>query len=165
MPKFYFTYGTSPAYPFQGGWTEVEAPDRPTACKLFQVYHPTRPGSAGRLNYADVYSDEAFKQTGMYSAGNFGFRCQERIDLSREVLRAENGDASSVDKLVIVCTSKRDSGDFYPKLDVEAKGYISPAAMAILITNIIAIGQNQFGSSFLSLLDKALSTSVESGES
>lgn len=25
MPKFYFTYGTDPAYPFQGGWTEIEA--------------------------------------------------------------------------------------------------------------------------------------------
>lgn len=40
MPKFYFTYGTDPSYPFQGGWTEVEAPDRPSACTAFKMYHP-----------------------------------------------------------------------------------------------------------------------------
>lgn len=28
MPKFYFTYGTDPAYPFKGGWTRTAKPPR-----------------------------------------------------------------------------------------------------------------------------------------
>lgn len=79
MPKFYFTYGTAPSYPFQNGWTEVEAPDRNKAVELFRAVHPDRPGSQGILNCASVYDEEFFKATEMYLDSNFGGRCHERV--------------------------------------------------------------------------------------
>lgn len=83
MPKFYFTYGTDPAYPFQGGWTEVEAPDRPSACTAFKMYHPD--ASPLHPNCAGIYNEEQFQATEMYTKDNFGARCQEHITLSRKV--------------------------------------------------------------------------------
>ena len=40
MPKFYFTYGSDERFPFQYGWTEIEAPSRVLACDIFREYHP-----------------------------------------------------------------------------------------------------------------------------
>lgn len=78
MPKFYFTYGTDPAYPFQGGWTEIEAPDPDKAGEIFSAVHPDR--HAGIRNCAFTYTEEEFKATTMYQSGdNFGGRCHERI--------------------------------------------------------------------------------------
>ena len=92
MPRFYFTYGADPTYPFQGGWTEIIALDRPMACAIFQRFHPNREGSAEMLNCADVYSESQFKATAMYAAGeNFGEGCHERISLRREIFTLESG--------------------------------------------------------------------------
>lgn len=78
MPKFYFTYGTDPDYPFQGGWTEIEAPDADIAKDIFSVVHPDR--HPGILNCAFGYTEEEFKTTGMYKSGsNRGEHCHERI--------------------------------------------------------------------------------------
>lgn len=59
--KFYFTYGSDPAYPFQGGWTLVYAPDLKAAQQIFKAYHPNRPGSDA-LNCADYYPATIFEQ-------------------------------------------------------------------------------------------------------
>ena len=85
MQKFYFTYGTDLAYPFQGGWTEIEAPDRPSACKIFQMFHPNRDGCMGLLNCADIYSEDDFMNSKLID-GNQDAYCHERITLNREVL-------------------------------------------------------------------------------
>ena len=82
MAKFYFTYGTSRQYDYQGGWTEVEAPDGRTAMAAFRVFHPDK--NEGVLNCSSVYPESAFKKTKMYTEGNFGARCHERITLLRE---------------------------------------------------------------------------------
>jgi len=83
MPKFYFTYG-SEGQPFFGGWTEVEAPDRRTACAAFRAFHPDK--TEGLLNCCSVYEEEDFKRTSMYGpGGNFGYRCRETITLRREL--------------------------------------------------------------------------------
>ena len=82
MAKFYFTYGTSRQYDYQGGWTEVEAPDMGAACAAFRVYHPDK--SKGIMNCGFVYTEELFKATKMYTEGNFGAQCHERITLLRE---------------------------------------------------------------------------------
>ncbi len=83
MPKFYFTYG-SEGQPFFGGWTEVEAPDRRTACAAFRAFHPDK--TEGLLNCCSVYEEEDFKRTSMYGpGGNFGYRCHETITLRREL--------------------------------------------------------------------------------
>lgn len=82
MSKFYFTYGTSRQFPYQGGWTEVEAANERAACAAFRVYHPDV--NEGCLNCGGVYTEEVFKKTRMYTEGNFGARCHERITLLRE---------------------------------------------------------------------------------
>lgn len=82
MPKFYFTYGTSRQYDFQGGWTEVEAPSRSAAIAAFRAYHPDR--RIGVLNCSDVYCEDEFRRSDMETEGNFGSYCHERIRLLRE---------------------------------------------------------------------------------
>lgn len=92
MPKFYFTYGLDPAYPFQGGWTEIKAPDRPTACNLFQSYHPNhnRPEIVGNLNCSDIYDEDEFMRTDMLLDGNFGAWCNEEITVTRELIAGDS---------------------------------------------------------------------------
>lgn len=84
MSKFYFTYGSDERFPFQYGWTEIEAPDLACACEVFRSVHPNRPGS-GLLNCADVYSEEAFAATKMSKVGNFDTFCHERITFAHEI--------------------------------------------------------------------------------
>lgn len=89
MPKFYFTYGTDPDYPFQGGWTEIEAPDPKTAEDIFEMFHPSR--KIATLNCAFAYTEEKFKDTEMYkSKDNFDGCCHERIILTRELLAVDD---------------------------------------------------------------------------
>lgn len=93
MPKFYFTYGRSERFPYQGGWTEVEAPDQPAACTLFMMFHPNHAEDAGRMNYARVYTEEAFAATKMSGpGGNFGAFCRELIMVHREEFGPQDRD-------------------------------------------------------------------------
>ena len=83
--KFYFTYGTTDNMPFIGGWTEIEAPDRETACKVFRLFHPDK--IKGLLNCSSVYTEEQFKKTDMSGAdGNYHRHCHERISVTRSLL-------------------------------------------------------------------------------
>lgn len=93
MPKFYFTYGLDPAYPYQGGWTEIEAPTQPDACMIFKMFHPNQEGTC--LNFADVYTEAEFQESGMDGpTGNLGAFCQEAIFLLREEFTNKEGDRS-----------------------------------------------------------------------
>ena len=86
MATFYFTYGSDERFPFQYGWTEIEAPDMVTACAAFRLFHPARDPEDHCLNCADKYTEAEFKATEMYEEGNYyGIRCHERIVLTREV--------------------------------------------------------------------------------
>lgn len=80
MKSFFFTYGTDEKYPFYGGWTRVNAPDRHTACGLFKLVHPCR-DNVHLLNCASVYDEEQFHKTEMYESGNFDRRCHEVISM------------------------------------------------------------------------------------
>lgn len=79
MAKFIFTYGTNPDFPFEGGWTEIEAPNDRMAAEIFQTIHPNRSRDDTFLNCAFVYPEETFKETKMYKDSNFGGRCHERV--------------------------------------------------------------------------------------
>ena len=81
MSTFYFTYGSDERFPYQGGWTEVEAPTLKDACYLFRLVHPQREPAVLVGNYADVYTEEEFRKTSMQFMGNRGARCHERISL------------------------------------------------------------------------------------
>lgn len=80
---YYFTYGSGdPGMPFQGGWTEVEAQDGPTAIRLFNIVHPPRDGQF--TNCCSVYPQDRFEKSDMFKLGNLGARCHERITLKIE---------------------------------------------------------------------------------
>lgn len=93
MAKFYFTYGSDERFPFQYGWTEIEAPDMATACAAFRHFHPDRDPQERVLNCADMYTEAEFKATGMDVRGNcYDTYCHEHIavTLTRKVF-AEKG--------------------------------------------------------------------------
>lgn len=78
--KFYFTYSSS-GMACKGGWTEVEAPSRATAMQAFSAFH--RPVN-GMTACPDIYTEEAFRKTGMLDGGNFGAKTREKITITRE---------------------------------------------------------------------------------
>ena len=83
MAKFFATYGLS-GYPFEGGWTEIEAPDFHAACCAFRAFHPNK--VHGLLNCCDIYSEEEFLKTEMSGPqGNYGFHAHETIIIQREL--------------------------------------------------------------------------------
>lgn len=84
VKTFYFTYGTA-GMPFSGGWTEIVAPSFKTAHSIFRAYHPDE--MPGVLNCSSVYTEEEFQKSIMAKEGNFGYRCHERITVTREVFR------------------------------------------------------------------------------
>ena len=84
MPKFYFTYGSDERFPFQGGWTEIEAPSKAMACAAFREYHPDLDPEVRCLNCSDVYTEEEFGDTMEWVGANYKDRCHERITLAIE---------------------------------------------------------------------------------
>ena len=104
MPKFYFTYGTSRQYDYQGGWTEVEAPSRSAAIAAFRAYHPNR--RIGVLNCADVYCEDYFLKTDMFTEGNLGAYCHERTVLLWEC-------SKYTASLRLCSVDLSEEGDFY----------------------------------------------------
>ena len=90
MEKFYFTYGTDPAYPFRGGWTLIIAPDEKTAVQIFRAFHPDRSERAC-LNCADYYRGDYFEQRESYKTGNFGAYCHEIIEVSHKITKGNEG--------------------------------------------------------------------------
>ena len=87
---FFFTYSCGGDQPFNGGWTEVEAPNRTTAVQLFRIVHPD--AEPGVVNCAFIYSEKEFANTSMAKTGNFGKFAQERVSLKVENLRKKRGD-------------------------------------------------------------------------
>lgn len=83
MPKFYFTYGSDEKFPYQYGWTEIEAPDIDTAIAAFRIYHPDR--HQNTINCSFWYTEENFKKSGMAEIKWPGNICHERITVTREV--------------------------------------------------------------------------------
>lgn len=92
MEKFYFTYGSDERFPYQYGWTEIEAPDMATACAAFRRFHPDRNPEAPCFNCAAIYTEAEFQNTGMYAQANYHDRCRERITMTlmREPLDEDN---------------------------------------------------------------------------
>lgn len=57
---FYALFGSDPLYPFKStDYVLIEAQDKDQAYRLFQVFHPNRPGSK-LANCAAIYSAEQF---------------------------------------------------------------------------------------------------------
>lgn len=75
IKRFFFTYGTSPDYPFRGGWTEVRALNFKQAVGIFKAHHPCTHGNV--LNCADYYTEEEFEKHKFPYSGNLGNSCHE----------------------------------------------------------------------------------------
>lgn len=58
MEKVYFSYGMDERFPFQDGYTEIEAPSRTIAVRMFQAIHPDR--IPGIINCAWIYAEDTF---------------------------------------------------------------------------------------------------------
>ena len=83
LNAFYFTYGSDPCFPYQGGWTLVLAAGYDDAVAAFDAYHPRSESAYGCINCADIYTSEEFLSTKMATQGNRGAGCHEIIKLSR----------------------------------------------------------------------------------
>lgn len=79
LNKYYFTFGTDPAFPYYGGWVTVIAEDFGQAVRFFQA----RFYNEERLLCADYYTAEQFRKTEMYTKGNFGYYSHEVIGIVR----------------------------------------------------------------------------------
>ncbi len=75
--NFYFTYGTTPEYPFCGGWTLIVAKDWDTAERVFRAFHRGE-------SYAFAYSQKDMEKTGMLVNGNAGAFCHEKIVIDEQ---------------------------------------------------------------------------------
>lgn len=86
MAKFYFTYGSDEQFPYQGGWTEIEAEDIQRALIAFRYFHPSRSRDSVEIfNFADVYSEDRWARTVMAKTqSNLGHGCRERITVTVE---------------------------------------------------------------------------------
>ena len=77
MKNFYSTYGQSDVYPYEGGYTVIQAKDFWEA----QKKHIRRYGYTidGYARYCCIYHEEEFKE--LYPDGmNMGSGCHETID-------------------------------------------------------------------------------------
>lgn len=77
IKNYYFTYGTHKDYPYVGGWTKIEAQSRKIATEIFRYYHPDK--HEGIINCCDIYTEEQFHETEMWSKGNLGSHEHEVI--------------------------------------------------------------------------------------
>lgn len=84
--KFYFTYGIGDpeqtGQDYQGGWTEVEAPDVRKAVDIYKAFHP---GVNNLLPCCSVALTD-LQMGKMLTNGNGGKFCHDRITVTREVL-------------------------------------------------------------------------------
>ena len=89
MSRFFFTYGTD-GQPYVGGWTEVEAPTMKAAVQAFRAIHPDR--TPGLINCSDVYTEQLFELTEMFTGDNLGHRCHEIITLRCDTIAPWKGE-------------------------------------------------------------------------
>ena len=88
--KFYYTFGTNPCFPFEGGWVEVLAVSRVEANAIFRHIFPD--AIKGFINCAFCYDENEFDESKMAKTGNLGNFCQRKLGIN---------DLFSIDKFEI----------------------------------------------------------------
>lgn len=78
MDKYFFTFGTSEKFPYQGGWVEVHALSLKDAVEKFKASYPNR--NKGIVNCADCYDENSFIAQGFLETGNLGAGCHTVIE-------------------------------------------------------------------------------------
>lgn len=90
LNEYFFLYADSKRYPYKAGWTRVLAPNLNIAHKLFSAFHPEE--IEGLTNCAAVYDGDSFRQTNIFTTGNYGEYEHETITVSRLTI-IEKGDS------------------------------------------------------------------------
>lgn len=93
IKSFYYTFGTLPQYPYEGGWVQVQAESLKKAHEMFRIKFPDVQKDV--LNCADFYNEEQFKNA-FKNGENRGKGTHETI--TRESLY--NDCAGDIEKLV-----------------------------------------------------------------
>ena len=75
--RYFYTFGTDPRFPFEGGWVEVLAINQDEANSIFRHIFPGQ--RQGLLNCAFSYTEEEFMRSKMAKQGNFGKFCQRKL--------------------------------------------------------------------------------------
>lgn len=80
--KYYFTFGPTEKYPYQDGWVTVIAVSMGQAVDFFKA----RFGEAamtpdGYIACSTIFPQEEFRNTSMYTEGNYGVYCHEVFGL------------------------------------------------------------------------------------
>ena len=70
IKNYYFTYSSWEGYPYNNGWTKIEAPSRKIAVEIFREIYPDK--NEGLVNCASIYEEEQFQKTDMWRKGNRG---------------------------------------------------------------------------------------------
>lgn len=103
MPKFFFSLGTDPKFPYEGGWIEVEAPSLGAAQAAYQEFHPNRENSSC-INCAFMYSEREWVNTPMAIDNDcFGHACREKISVTFERIPAYDGETLKTKIINITC--------------------------------------------------------------
>ena len=55
--RYFYTFGSDPAFPYQNGWVGIHAASREDADYKFRARFPDRPGHEGIMNYSFCYSE------------------------------------------------------------------------------------------------------------
>ena len=76
--KYYFTQGSGGENPYNKGWVEVIADDYETAIEKYKTKYPN-PRNKALVNCAFIYNEAIFKDTKMFTHGNFGVFCHDVI--------------------------------------------------------------------------------------
>lgn len=92
MNTYYYTFGTDPGFPYQGGWVQVYAETPKEADELFRKNFPDR--HDGFLNCAGIYRQETFPKH-MFLNGNYGKYCHKVLKEKTEVDQFEKTDVET----------------------------------------------------------------------
>lgn len=79
MNAYYYTFGTSPMFPYYGGWVKVYAETQAEADQKFRAKFPDRPGHEGILNCAFVYTQEEWAKKKLETWPKEWVKCWETI--------------------------------------------------------------------------------------
>lgn len=73
LKRWYFTFGTSPLFPYFGGWVVVHAVNKTEAINKFNQVYPPRKGASGEIvNCSFIYPEEVFNEFPWPEEGNLG---------------------------------------------------------------------------------------------
>ena len=76
--RYFYTFGSDPAFPYQNGWVGIHAASREDADYKFRARFPDQPGHEGIMNYSFCYDENRWAAMDPENTWT-GWRCYEVI--------------------------------------------------------------------------------------